>query len=102
MNEKLISEIFSEKREVPYELKDRIHKELLKLEKKIMIRNIAVSLTAVFVLSFFAVSFAVVFVGNILSLIIVACFSIASVFMATALAVIAGKYEIRNIKKGLL
>ncbi len=101
MNEKLLSEIYSEKKKVPDELKERIHKELLKQEKKIMIRNIAVSLTVVFVLSFFVVSFAVIFLGDILSLLFVACFSTASVFMATALAVVAGKYEIRNIQKGL-
>ncbi len=101
MNEKLMSEIFSEKQEVPYELKKRIHEELLKQEKEIMIRNIAITLTVVFIFSFFIISFAVIFFGNIVSLLLTVAFSIASAFMATALAVAAGKYEIRNIQKGL-
>lgn len=101
MNEKLITEIFSEKQEVPNELKERIHKELLKQEKRIMIRNIGVTLIAVFVISFFMISFAVVFLGDILFLILTVGFSIITALMALALAIAAGKYEIKNIQKGL-
>ncbi len=101
MDEKLMTEIFSEKQEVPEELKKRIHAELLKQEKAIYIRNIAASLIAVFVLSMFIISFAVIFFGDIATLILSVVFSAAAFFMATALAVVAGKYEIRNIQKGL-
>ena len=101
MNEKLMTEIFTEKHEVPEELKRRIHNELLRQEKKIMARNISLSLTAVFLLSFFVISFAVIFIGDIASIIFTVAFSVLAAFMATALAVVAGKYEIRNIQKGL-
>lgn len=101
MDEKLMTEIFSEKQEVPEELKKRIHAELLKQEKAIYIRNIAASLIAVFVLSMFIISFTVIFFGDIATLILSVVFSVAAFFMATALAVVAGKYEIRNIQKGL-
>lgn len=101
MNEKLMTEIFTEKREVPEELKKRIHNELLKQEKKIIMRNIMISLAAVLLLSFFAISFAVIFIGDILALVFTIAFSVFTAFMATALSVAAGKYEIRNIRKGL-
>lgn len=101
MDEKLMTEIFSEKQEVPEELKKRIHAELLKQEKAIYIRNIAASLIAVFVLSLFTISFAFIFFGDIATLILSVVFSVAAFFMATALAVVAGNYEIRNIQKGL-
>ena len=101
MNEKLLNEIFSEKQEVPQELKERIHKALLKREKAIMIRNITVTLTAVFIFSFFIISFAVIFIGNIITLCFTVAFSIITAFMAAALAIAAGKYEIANIRKGL-
>lgn len=102
MNESLLTEFLTEKQEVPEELKERIHKELLKQEKAIMIRNITVTLAAVFVLSFFVISFAYVFLGNILSLVLTAAFSVGSAVMAVVLAVAAGKYEIRELQKGLL
>ena len=102
MNEKLMIEVFTEKHEVPEELKNRIHIELMKQEKKIMARNIIISLTAVFLLSFFVISFAVIFVGDIISLVFTVAFSGFTAFAATALAVVAGKHEIRNIQKGLL
>lgn len=102
MNERLLTEFLTEKQEVPEELKERIHKELLKQEKAIMIRNITVTLAAVFVLSFFVIAFAYVFLGNILSLVLTAAFSAGSAVMAVVLAVAAGKYEIRELQKGLL
>ncbi len=102
MNEKLMTEVFTEKHEVPEELKKRIHIELLKQEKKIMVRNIIISLLAVFLLSFFVISFAVIFVGDIISLVSAVAFSGFTAFAALALAVVAGKYEIRNIQKGLM
>lgn len=101
MNEKLMTEIFSEKQEVPHELKKRVHNELLKQEKAIMTRNIAITLTAVFIFSFFIISFAVIFLGDITSLLFTVGFSLVTAFMAAALAVAAGKYQIRNIQKGL-
>lgn len=101
MNEKLLSEIFSEKQEVPDELKKRIHAELVKQEKAIMIRNVAIALTAVFVSSFFLISFAIIFLGDIIFVLFTAVFSLITALMASALAVAAGKYEIRNIQKGL-
>lgn len=101
MNEKLMTEIFTEKHEVSQELKSRIHNELLKQEQKIMARNILISLAAVFLLSFFVISFAVIIVGDIISILLTITFSVFTAFMATALAVVAGKYEIRNIQKGL-
>ena len=101
MDEKLMTEIFSEKQEVPEKLKEQIHKELLKQEKAIMVWNIAITLTAVFIVSFFVISFTVIFIWDIISLLLVSAFSVASALTATALAVTAGKYEIRNIQKGL-
>ena len=77
MDEKLMTEIFSEKQEVPEELKKRIHAELLKQEKAIYIRNIAASLIAVFVLSMFIISFAVIFFGDIATLILSVVFSVS-------------------------
>lgn len=102
MNEKLMTEMFSEKTEVPDELKKRIHEELIKQEKKLMIRNIAFSLAAIFLISLLTISFAVIFLGDIISLVSSVVFSIISAFMATALAVVAAKYEIGNIRKGIL
>lgn len=101
MNEKLMREIFSEKQQVPEELKERIHAELMKQEKAIMKRNIAIALTAVFALSFFIISFAVVFLGDIIYLFSAAVFSVVTALMASALAVAAGKYEIQKLQKGL-
>ncbi len=101
MNEKLMAEIFAEKHEVPEELKKRIHNELLKQEKKIMARNISLSLAAVFLLSFFVISFAVIFLGDIIAIVFTIAFSVFTAFAATLLSVAAGKYEIRNIQKGL-
>lgn len=101
MNEKLMTEIFTEKQEVPVELKEKIHKELLKQEKAIMIRNIAVTLTAVVLISFFIISFAVIFLADITFLLFTVAFSFITAFMATALAVAAGKYEIQKLQKGL-
>lgn len=102
MDEKLLTEVFTEKCEVPEELKNRIHERLLKQERRIMIRNLAVALTSVIVLSFFIISFAVIFFGNIVFLLAAAAFSAFSAVTAVILAVAAGKYEIRNIQKGLV
>ena len=102
MNEKLMTEIFSEKQEVPIELKKRIHEELIKQERVIMIKNTAFSLGAIFLISLLTISFAVIFLGDIIALVSSVVFSIISAFMATALAVVAAKYEIGNIRKGIL
>ncbi len=102
MDEKLLTEVFTERYEVPEELRNRIHEKLLKQEKRIMIRNLAVSLTAVIILSFFIISFAVIFLGSIVWLLAAAAFSALSAVFAVILACAAGKYEIRNIQKGLV
>ena len=102
MDEKLLTEVFTERYEVPEELRNRIHEKLLKQERRIMIRNLAVSLTAVIILSFFIISFAVIFLGSIVWLLAAAAFSAFSAVTAVILAVAAGKYEIRNIRKGLV
>jgi hypothetical protein len=102
MDEHLLTEVFTEKYEVPAELKDRIHEKLLIQERRIMRRNLAVSLTAVIILSFFIVSFAVIFLGSIVWLLAAAAFSVISAVMAVILSCAAGKYEIRNIRKGLV
>jgi predicted phage tail protein len=101
MDERLLTEIYSEKQEVPDELRQRIHAGLLKKEKHIMVRNIAFTLAAVIVVSFFVIALAVVFIGDIVSLLLTSAFSLVFAFMAVILAVAAGKYEIRNLQKGL-
>lgn len=101
MDERLLTEIYSEKQEVPEELRQRVHAGLLKKEKQIMVRNIAFTLAAVIVVSFFVIALAVVFIGDIVSLLLTSAFSLVFAFMAVILAVAAGKYEIRNLQKGL-
>lgn len=101
MNEKLMRDILSEKQEVPEELKKRIHDELIRQEKAIMIRNITLSLATVFLFTFSLFTFAFLFLGDYLSLIFAFAFSVFCVIAATALAVAAGKYEMKLIKKGL-
>ena len=100
MDEKLLDEIFSEKREVPEALKQSIHAELLKREKRIMIRNLAVTLAFVFAFSFFVIALAVIFLGDIVSLLTISAFSAVCAFMAALLAIAAGKREIRDLQKG--
>ena len=101
MDEKLLNDIFSEKQEVPEALKQRVHAELLKQEKRIMIRNIALTLALVFIVSFFVITLAVIFLGDIVSLLLISAFSAVCAFMAVVLAVTAGKREIRDLQKGL-
>lgn len=96
MNEKLLTDLFSEQHEVPDELKKRIHAELLKEEKRIIVRNIVLTLSAVFVTLFFALTIVVVFFGSIIPLLPAFGLSAVIVFMAAALAFAAGKYEIRK------
>ena len=101
MDEKLLTEIFAEKEEVPDKLRQSIHAGLLKRERRIMIRNIAATLALVFVVSFFVIALAVIFLGDIVSLLLISAFSAFCVFMAVALAITAGKREIRELQKGL-
>ncbi len=101
MDERLMKEIFSEKQEVPEELKKRIHEKLLKQERAIMIRNIIFSLAVVTVISMFVISFVIVFFGDILSLAFTAASVLVTMLMAAALAIAAGRYEIINLRKGL-
>ena len=96
MNEKLLTEIFSEQHEVPDELKKRIHAELLKEEKRIIMRNIALTLSAVTVTLFFALTMIVVFFGRIIPLLTALGFSAIILFMAAVLAAAVGKYEFRK------
>lgn len=102
MDEKLLTDIFSEKREVPNELRRRIHSELIKEEKRIMMRNIIIALSAIIIMSFFIIAFVVIFFGNIITLFVTGAFLGVYSLMAIALAGVAGKYEIRNIQKGML
>ena len=101
MDEKLLTETFSERHEVPDKLKKRIHTKLLKEEKRMILRNIVLTLTAVFVTLFFAITIVVVFVGKIIPLLTTFVLAAIIFFMAVALAAAAGKYEIRNIQKGV-
>lgn len=101
MNDRLMTDIFSEKQEVPDALKKRLHAELKRQERIIYLRNIALALLSVFVLSIFVISFAVIFFGNIAMLLAAVVFSAVTALMAASLAVAAGKHEIKNIQKGL-
>ena len=101
MDEKLLTEIVAEKEEVPDKLRQSIHAGLLKRERRIMIRNIAAPLAFVFVVSFFVIALAVIFLGDIVSLLLISAFSAFCAFMAVALAITAGKREIRELQKGL-
>ena len=102
MDENILADIFKEKSEVPEELKRRIHKELIKQEKKIMIRNVVVALFAVFVISFFIITFVVVFFNDIVTILCTAILLVVYALMAVLLAGVIGKMEIMNIQKGIL
>lgn len=99
--EKMLAEIFSEEQIVPYELRQKLHDELLKHEKAIMTRNLVIAVIMIFAVAFFAVSFAYIFSGSIIAIIGIVFFSAAAAAAAVTLAIAAGKYEIKTIQKGL-
>ncbi len=100
--ENMLREILTEEHTAPCEINQKLHCELIKLERKIIIRNIIIAVFLVFSVTFFAVSLTYIFSGSLTAIIGILFFSLISAAMSVILAVSAGKYEINNLLGGLV